>query len=128
MPLSELAIVFGAVAMLASVALSSDRGLIAGFLLIVLGTAEFSWREHRHGYRSHGALLAGLLALPVALAFWKLVGLGPRTSLGVGAVVFLIGWSALGGVFKRAREERANKGASPAPSAAPDAAPKGDGE
>ncbi len=98
----------GAVAMLASVAISSDQALIAGFLLIVLGTAEFSWREHRHGYRSHGALLAGLLALPAALVLWKLVGLGPRLALGLGALVFLIAWSALSGSFKRARERRAS--------------------
>lgn len=106
LPLSELAIVLGCVAMLASVLLSSDRGLVAGFLLVVLGTGEFSWREHRHGHRSHGALLSGMLALPVALLAWKAVGLGPRTALGVGAVVFLVAWSALNASFKRAREQR----------------------
>lgn len=106
LPLSELAIVLGAVAMIAAVALSSDRGLVAGFLLILLGTAEFSWREHRHGHRSHGALLSGIFALPIALAAWKLAGLAPRTALVVGAVVFLAGWSAWTSSFKRARERR----------------------
>jgi hypothetical protein len=104
LPLAELAIVIGAVAMLASVALSSDQGLVAGFLLITLGTAEFSWREHHHGYRSHGALLAGLLALPVALALWKGVGIAPRMALGAGAVVFLIAWSALSNTYRSVRE------------------------
>lgn len=106
LPLSELAIVLGAVAMIAAVALSSDRGLIAGFLLILLGTAEFSWREHRHGHRSHGALLSGIVALPVALAAWKVAGLAPRTALIVGAIVFFAGWSAWTSSFKRARERR----------------------
>lgn len=106
LPLSELAIVLGAVAMIAAVALSSDRGLIAGFLLILLGTAEFSWREHRHGHRSHGALLSGIFALPVALAAWKVAGLAPRTALIVGAIVFFAGWSAWSSSFKRARERR----------------------
>lgn len=106
LPLSELAIVLGAVAMIAAVVLSSDRGLVAGFLLILLGTAEFSWREHRHGHRSHGALLSGLVALPVALAAWKIAGLAPRTALVVGAVVFLAGWSAWTSSFKRARDRR----------------------
>lgn len=106
LPLSELAIVFGAVAMIASVVLRSDQGLVAGFLLILLGTGEFSWREHRHGHRSHGALLAGIVALPVALAAWRFAGLGERAALGVGAVVFLVGWSALNSYFKQARERR----------------------
>jgi hypothetical protein len=106
LPLSELAIALGAVAMIASVVLRSDQGLIAGFLLILLGTAEFSWREHRHGHRSHGALLAGTIALPVALAAWKVAGLGQRTSLVVGAVVFFVGWSALNSSFRQARERK----------------------
>jgi hypothetical protein len=104
LPLSELAIVLGAVAMLASVWLRSDQGLVAGFLLIVAGTAEFSWREHRHGYRSHGALLSGSFALPVALAAWKLAGVGQRGALLTGAVVFFAGWSVLNASYRRARE------------------------
>ena len=106
LPLSELAIVIGGVAMLAAVLLSSDRGLIAGFILIILGTAEFSWREHRHGHRSHGALLSGILALSIAIVLWKVFGLDERIALGAGAVVFLFLWSALNASFKSARERR----------------------
>ena len=112
LPLSELAIVIGAVAMLAAVLLSSDRGLVAGFILILLGTGEFSWREHRHGHRSHGALLSGILSLPVAIVLWKIVGLNPRIALGVGAVLFLFVWSALNASFKSSRERRLTGGGS----------------
>ncbi len=60
-PLSELAIALGALGMIVSAAISNANGLAASFLLVLAGTVEFSWREHRHGHRSHGALLAGTL-------------------------------------------------------------------
>ncbi|MEH3054160.1 MAG: hypothetical protein PGN13_09175 [Patulibacter minatonensis] len=110
LPLSELAIVLGAVFMILAVVLERDQGLIAGFVLILLGTAEFSWREHRHGYRSHGALLSGIIALPVAIVLWKAIGLPPKTSLLVGAVVFAIGWGILNSYYRDARAKRVATG------------------
>jgi hypothetical protein len=62
LPLSELLIVAGAVAF--AVGLSRNEGssggplLLAGILVVALGTLEVTWREHDSGFRSHALLLA----------------------------------------------------------------------
>lgn len=48
--------------------------LLAGVAAVVIGTVEFTLREHRSGYRSHAMLLA---AIPV-LAFHTVIGLTVR--------------------------------------------------
>lgn len=101
LPLAELAIVIGGLAVVVAALRSNENGMIAGFLLILLGTAEFSWREHRHGYRSHGAVLAGIVGMAVALAGWKLAGLSRNIAIGAGFVVFLLGWSLLTSIFRQ---------------------------
>lgn len=67
-PLAELLILAGVIAFAIGV-LSGPPGrsapaLIAGAGAALLGTAEFSWREHFSGYRSHALLLA---LIPVVL-------------------------------------------------------------
>lgn len=58
-PVSELAILAGAVLLVAGVAAGGGRTLVlAGLALIVLATLEFAAREHVTGFRSHAALLA----------------------------------------------------------------------
>ncbi|MFT4035266.1 MAG: hypothetical protein QM679_06795 [Patulibacter sp.] len=121
LPLAELAIVFGAAGMLISAAISSDHGLAASFLLVVLGTGEFAWREHRHGYRSHGALLAALVVLPVVLAAWRFAHLATHTALVVFAILFVVAWSAFTSSYRGARERFVAQDA-----AAPHAAEQGD--
>lgn len=109
LPLSELAIVLGALGMLVSAGISNERGLAASFLLVVAGTLEFSWREHRHGHRSHGALLAGTVAFPVGVLVWRAAGAEPKTAVLIGLAVFFVLWSAFTSSY-RPKSERADRG------------------
>lgn len=108
LPLSELAIALGALGMIVSAAISNANGLAASFLLVLAGTVEFSWREHRHGHRSHGALLAGTLAFPVGALVWRVADAAPKTALLVGLVVFFVLWSAFTSSY-RPKSERADR-------------------
>lgn len=98
LPLAELAIVLGALAMLVAAVLTNGDGIIAGFVLVLIGTAEFSWREHHHGYRSHGAVLAGIAAFAAGIICWKFAGFTRNVCIGAGIAVFLAAW----GLFDRA--------------------------
>jgi hypothetical protein len=63
-PLSELLIFIGAIATVVGLVklkhglASGGVTLIVGVVAVLLGTVEFSFREHRSGYRSHTVLLA----------------------------------------------------------------------
>jgi uncharacterized membrane protein len=63
-PVSELLILIGALAtVIGASKLKADGAsaaptLIAGIVAVLIGTVEFSFREHRSGYRSHSILLA----------------------------------------------------------------------
>lgn len=92
LPLAELGIIFGFIAMAVSFAFGNVAGAAAGFGLLLLATVEFSWREHRHGFRSHGAVLGGMVGLIAAVICWRFVGLTRYQSAGVGLAVFLIAW------------------------------------
>ncbi len=98
LPLAELAIVFGLLAILIAAFLADRDGIMAGFFLIVLGTAEFSWREHHHGFRSHATVLAMIIGVIVGAICWRTTGLGRNPCIAIGGVVFLIAW----GLFDRA--------------------------
>lgn len=95
LPLAELAIVIGVLFALVAAAIGNQRAIGGGFLLVLLGTAEFSWREHRHGYRSHATVLAGVLGMIVALALWFAVGAHRTVALGGGVLVFAVSWALL---------------------------------
>lgn len=95
LPLAELAIVLGALAMLVSAVVPTGDGIIAGFILVLAGTAEFSLREHRAGFRSHGAVLSGIAGFMVGLVLWRLAGVTRNVAIAVGVVVFLLCWAAL---------------------------------
>jgi len=65
-PLSELLIFVGAIGTLIGLLRGSSGApvLIAGLVAVMIGTLEFTIREHLAGYRAHTAMLA---AIPVAL-------------------------------------------------------------
>jgi hypothetical protein len=107
LPLAELSIVLGFIAMLAAAALSNLNGAAAGFCLIVIGTAEFSWREHKHGYRSHATVLAASAALLVATVMWRVIELSRNLCLGVAVAVFLVAWGALDRAYVPRRDREA---------------------
>lgn len=113
LPLAEAAIVIGFLAILLAAILTDRDGIYAGFLLIMLGTAEFSWREHRHGYRSHATILGAIIGFFVGFAVWQATDLSRNACIGVGLVVFLLAWSAFDSGYKSAgrREAEARKAA-----------------
>jgi hypothetical protein len=63
-PVSELLILIGAIATAIGASKLSKQDtagaatLVAGVVAVLIGTVEFSLREHRSGYRSHTILLA----------------------------------------------------------------------
>lgn len=107
LPLAEAAIVIGMIAMLVSVALKNAVGASAGFTLIILGTAEFSWREHRHGYRSHAAVLGGIIALIVGIVAWRGLGVTRGVCIAIAVIVFLMALGMLDRTYVPARQRTA---------------------
>ena len=95
LPLAELGIVLGFVGMLVALLLNNVTGAAAAFSLVILATVEFSWREHRHGFRSHGAVIGGTVAFVVAMVGWRLGDLNRNTCIVIGLVVFFSLWGLL---------------------------------
>jgi hypothetical protein len=115
LPLSELVILVGMIAVI----IGASRGesgltlIVIGLAAVLIGTLDFTIREHFTGYRSHAALLA---ALPTALLHGLLaiamLALGaPSPSwvvvpLIVDVPVFLVLYRFFRGRFRDARRER----------------------
>ncbi len=70
LPISELAILAGAVALIFGVIRQGGPALIGGVVLCLLGVTEVTAREHFSGYRSHTVLLA---AIPAVVAEFLIV-------------------------------------------------------
>jgi hypothetical protein len=70
-PLSELLILVGAVATIVAFGklkhglASGGATLVVGVVAVLVGTVEFTMREHRSGYRSHTILLSTIPAVVV---------------------------------------------------------------
>src|SRR5579875_2845285 len=64
-PVSEVAILAGAIAVVVGWLQRADVVLFTGVVVCALGTIEVTAREHFSGYRSHATLLAGLAAVAV---------------------------------------------------------------
>jgi hypothetical protein len=63
LPVSELAILAGTVALIVGVIRHGAPALIGGVILCLLGVSEVTAREHFSGYRSHTVLLAAIPAV-----------------------------------------------------------------
>ena len=112
-PFSELLIFAGAIGTIIGVIRQQGPLLYAGLGAVVLGTLEFTIREHRTGYRSHTTLLA---AVPVALVHGAvalgLYAAGARgevlvlAPIAVDVPLFWVLFRFLRGRFEDARRER----------------------
>jgi hypothetical protein len=112
-PFSELLIFAGAIGSLIGFASKQQPLLFASLGAVMLGTLEFTIREHRSGYRAHTAMLA---AVPVALMHGGLaLGLFAAGIRGEVLVVlpvlldipvFWVLFRTLRGQFEDARRER----------------------
>lgn len=67
-PVAEIAIFAGAIAVLVWFLNGSVPALVVGVVVCTLGVVEFTAREHFSGYRSHAALLAAVPAVGVGVA------------------------------------------------------------
>lgn len=70
LPVSEVAIFAGAVALIVGIFRHGGAALIGGVILCLLGVGEVTGREHFSGYRSHTVLLA---AIPAVVAEFVIV-------------------------------------------------------
>ncbi|HEY2181665.1 MAG TPA: hypothetical protein VGH09_08350 [Solirubrobacteraceae bacterium] len=119
-PLSELLILIGAIATIVGLTklkhglASGGATLVVGVVAVLAGTAEFTLREHRSGYRSHTILLAAIPAvvvytgtLLVLSAFVSPIPSGLKVApLVLALPVFALLFKLLRGRFKDARRER----------------------
>jgi hypothetical protein len=74
LPISELAILCGIIAVVVGIAGGGSTALGVGVVVVALGVVEITAREHFSGYRSHTALLAGIPAVAVEAAIVLLIG------------------------------------------------------
>jgi hypothetical protein len=112
-PFSELLILVGAIGTIVGVVRRDATLLYAGLGAVVLGTLEFTVREHRSGYRAHTALLSAvptaILHGAVALGLYALGAKGQAlvlAPLAVDVPVFWLLFRFLKGRFDDARRER----------------------
>jgi hypothetical protein len=115
LPLSELVIFVGIVAMVVGLARneSNHAALLVGVLAVAIGTLEFTAREHLSGYRPHTTLLAFVpTALFHAAAAIVLVALGAPSPfwavvpVALDVPIFATLFKLLRGRFLDARRER----------------------
>lgn len=74
LPVSEIAIFAGVVALVFGVIQQGGPALVGGVALCLLGVTEVTAREHFSGYRSHTILLAGIPAVVAEFVIVLTVG------------------------------------------------------
>jgi hypothetical protein len=113
LPLSELLILIGAIAVIVALARGPERNvalLIAGLVAVAIGTVEVTLREHLSGYRSHTIVLSLLPVVALDSAVALLVA--PFTTalklalLAVDAAIVVFLYRLLRARFLDARRER----------------------
>jgi hypothetical protein len=116
LPLSELLILVGAIGAI----VAWNRGiehngslLVSGIVAVVIGTIEFTLREHLSGYRSHTILLALLPAIvfhSVVVLVATALGQVPRwlnlVLLPIDGAIFAVLFKLLRSRFLDARQKR----------------------
>jgi hypothetical protein len=114
-PVSEIAIAAGAVAVVVGLAATAPVALVVGVIVCTLAVAEFSAREHFSGYRSHATMLAGIPAVAVGVLLIVLLGgsLHRTTLLVVVIPVFGVLFVLLRKRFRTARQARVVRPPSP---------------
>jgi hypothetical protein len=107
LPVSEVAIFAGAVALLVGWLNRSGFTLVVGVVVCALGVIEVTAREHFSGYRSHSTLLAAILAVAVETGLGLLLHPSNRLLLLIVVVpVFALAFKGLRDRFTVARQAR----------------------
>ena len=107
-PVSELAILIGLIAVVIGLINQGGPALIVGAIVCGLGVLEFTAREHFSGYRSHATLLAAFPAIIVEVLLAKFVGVPTKRVLLLLPIVPVFGFSfwLLHRAFQSARHAR----------------------
>jgi hypothetical protein len=106
-PVSEVAILAGAVALLVGWLNRSGFTLVVGALVCAVGVVEVTAREHFSGYRSHSTLLAAVAAVIVETVLGIVVAPHDRLLLLIVVVpVFAATFKVLRDRFTVARQAR----------------------
>ena len=109
LPVSELAIFVGIVALVVWFIEGGTVTLVVGVAVCALGVLEVTAREHFAGYRSHASLLAGIPAIGLGIGFVSLIGEQRDRApllLAVAAPVFALLFWLLRKRFRTARQAR----------------------
>jgi hypothetical protein len=116
LPLSELLILIGAIGAIVAWSRGIEHNgslLVAGVAAVVIGTIEFTLREHLSGYRSHTILLALLPAIvfhSVVILLVTAAGQVPRwlnlVLLPIDGALFAVLFKLLRARFLDARQKR----------------------
>ncbi len=115
LPISELAILLGFIALVVGFIRGGGPALVVGVVVCALGVVEITAREHFSGYRSHTILLAAIPAVAAGTGLVALLGeVRQRGLLLVVAVpVFGILFWLLRRRFQTARQARVARVARP---------------
>jgi hypothetical protein len=112
LPVSEVAILAGAVALVIGFINRGGPALIVGVIVCALGVIEFTAREHFSGYRSHATLLAAIVVVGIELGVVALVGAPSQRFLLL--LVIVPAWAVLFWLLRRrfaiARQARVARG------------------
>lgn len=110
-PVSEIAILAGIVALVVGVATGGGPAVIVGGIVCGLGVLEVTAREHFTGYRSHATLLAAVPAVVVEVLLAVYVGVPRERVLLLLPVVpvFALGFWLLRRSFRIARHARVTR-------------------
>jgi hypothetical protein len=112
LPVSEVAILAGAIALIVGFTQRGGPALIVGLVVCALGVVEFTAREHFSGYRSHTTLLAAIAVVGVEVAVVAVVGAPRQRLLLLVAIVpvYAVVFWALRRRFQAARQARVARG------------------
>jgi hypothetical protein len=107
-PLAEIAIFGGLVAIVVWLIVGGTATLIIGVVVCALGVIEVTAREHFSGYRSHATLLAAIPAVAIGIGAVKITGekSGNAPALLVAVPVFALLFWPLKRRFTIARQAR----------------------
>ena len=109
LPIAEIAILAGLVALIVWLIRGGTATLIAGLIVCTLGVLELTIREHFSGYRSHSTLLAAIPSVAAAIGVLTLIGDRRDRApllLVVGGPIFGLAFWQLRKRFRAARQAR----------------------
>lgn len=115
LPISELAILAGFVALVIGFVQGGGPALVVGIVVCALGVVEVTAREHFSGYRSHTALLAAIPAVALEAGMVAIFGAPKQRALVlvVAVPVFALLFWLLRRKFLSARQARVARPSAP---------------